>query len=98
MDIVEANLRQLAPTVGSLGVGVMSSTAFSPTSRSNSMFDGSHIFSGTVDFQPHPPTLILVFANLDQDMDITIRSQVNNLVYKQLSYTNGLSVLHMLCK
>jgi hypothetical protein len=29
---------------------------------------------GTVDFQPHPPTLAPVFINSDQEMDLTIGS------------------------
>jgi hypothetical protein len=73
-DIVEANPHQLASTVGSLGVGVMDSMAFSPSSRSNLTIDGSQISFGNVSFQPHPPTLILVFANLNREMDLTFRS------------------------
>jgi hypothetical protein len=46
MDIIEAHPHQLAPIVGSLGVGIMSSTTFSPASRSNSMIDGSQICFG----------------------------------------------------
>jgi hypothetical protein len=60
--------------VGTLGVGIMNSTAFSPTSKSHTKIDGNHITFGAVDFQPHPPTLAPVFANLDQEMDLTIGS------------------------
>jgi hypothetical protein len=57
-----------------LGVGVMDSTAFSLSSKSNSKIDGNQITFGTVDFQPHPPTLAPVFASLDQEMNLTIGS------------------------
>jgi hypothetical protein len=57
-----------------LGVGVMDSTAFSLSSKSNSKIDGNQITFGTVDFQPHPPTLAPVFAILDQEMNLTIGS------------------------
>jgi hypothetical protein len=48
--------------------------AFSLSANSNSKVDGNQISFGTVDFQPHPPTLTLVFASLDQGMDLTIGS------------------------
>jgi hypothetical protein len=57
-----------------LGVGVMDSTAFSLSSKSNSKIDGNQITFGTIDFQPHPPTLAPVFASLDQEMNLTIGS------------------------
>jgi hypothetical protein len=60
--------------VGSLGVGIMNSTAFSLLANNNSKVDGNQISFGTIDFQPHPPTLTLVFASLDQEMDLTIGS------------------------
>jgi hypothetical protein len=60
--------------VGTLGVGIMNSMAFLLPANSNSKVDEYQIFFGTVDFQPHPPTLTLVFASLDQGMDLTIRS------------------------
>jgi hypothetical protein len=41
---------------------------------SNSTIVGIQIWFGTIDFQPHPPTLILVFTHLDREMDLTIRS------------------------
>jgi hypothetical protein len=50
----------------------MNSTAFSLPANSNSKVDGNQISFGTVDFQPHPPTLTPVFASLDQEMDLTI--------------------------
>jgi hypothetical protein len=50
----------------------MNSTAFSLLANSNSKVDGNQISFGTVDFQPHPPNLTLVFASLDQEMDLTI--------------------------
>jgi hypothetical protein len=61
--------------MGSLGVGIMNSTIFSLSANSNPpKVDGNHVTSEAVDFQPHPPTLTLVFANLDQEMDLTIGS------------------------
>jgi hypothetical protein len=48
--------------------------AFSLLSKSNSKIDGNQITFGAIDFQPHPPTLALVFTNLDQEMDLTIES------------------------
>jgi hypothetical protein len=63
----------LAPTVGSLGVGIMNSTTFSLLANSNSKVDGNQISFGIVDFQLYPPTLTPVFTSLDQ-MDLIIRS------------------------
>jgi hypothetical protein len=57
--------------MGTLGVGIMNSTIFSPSSKSNSKIDGNQIAIVAVDFQKHPPTLALVFASLDQEMDLT---------------------------
>jgi hypothetical protein len=55
-DIVEVNPRQLAPIMGTLGVGVIDSMAFTPSSQSNSKADGNQISFGTVDFDhTHPP-------------------------------------------
>jgi hypothetical protein len=48
----------------------MNSTTFLPSSRRNSKIDGNQVNFGTIDFQPHPPTLAPVFANLDQEMDL----------------------------
>jgi hypothetical protein len=64
----------LALTVGILGVGIMNLMAFLLSANSNSKLDGIQISFGTVDFQPHPPALTPVFANLDQGMDLTIES------------------------
>jgi hypothetical protein len=52
----------------------MNSTAFSLSGNNNSKVDGTQISFGTIDFQPHPPALTLVFASLDQGMDLTIGS------------------------
>jgi hypothetical protein len=60
--------------MGTLGVGIMNSTAFLLLAISNSKVDRNQISFGTVDFQLHPPTLTLVFASLDQEMDLTIGS------------------------
>jgi hypothetical protein len=50
----------------------MNSTAFFASSQQQ--LDRNQISFGTVDFQLHPPTLIQVFASLDQEMDLTIGS------------------------
>jgi hypothetical protein len=60
--------------MGTLGVGVMNSMTFSLSSNSNLKVDGKQISFGTVDFQPHPPTLTPFFASLDLEMDLTFRS------------------------
>jgi hypothetical protein len=60
--------------MGTLGVEIMNSTAFSLLANSNSKVDENQISFGTVDFQPHPPTLTPIFASLDQEMDLTIGS------------------------
>jgi hypothetical protein len=57
-----------------MGIGIMNSMAFSLPANNNLKVDGNQISFGTVDFQPHPPTLTLVFASLDQEMDLTIGS------------------------
>jgi hypothetical protein len=46
----DINPHQLAPTVGTLGVGFMDSMAFSPSSQSNSMVDKNQIYFGSIDF------------------------------------------------
>jgi hypothetical protein len=38
------------------------------------MIDGSQICFGTVGFRPQLPTRIMVFANIDREMDLTFRS------------------------
>jgi hypothetical protein len=60
--------------MGILSVGVMNSTAFLLSANSNSKVDGNQISFGTIDFQTHPPTLTLIFAGLEQKMDLTIGS------------------------
>jgi hypothetical protein len=60
--------------VGTLGIGIMNSTPFLLLANNNSKVDGNQISFGTVDFQPHPPTITLVFISLDQEMDLTIGS------------------------
>jgi hypothetical protein len=52
----------------------MNSTAFSLSANSNLKVDRNQVTSTAVDFQPHPPNLTPVFGNLDQEMDLTIRS------------------------
>jgi hypothetical protein len=52
----------------------MNLTAFLLSSNSNSKIDGNQISFGAIDFQSHPPTLALVFASLDQEIDLMIRS------------------------
>jgi hypothetical protein len=47
---------------------------FSLLANSNSKVEGNQISFGTIDFQPHPPTLTPIFASLDQEMDLTIGS------------------------
>jgi hypothetical protein len=74
LDICRVNPHQLAPTVGTLGIGIMNSTAFSLPANSNLKVDRNQISFGTIDFQPHPPTLTPVFASLDKEMDLTTRS------------------------
>jgi hypothetical protein len=60
--------------MGTLGVGIMNLMAFLLPANNNSKVDGNRISFGTVDFQLHPATLTLVFARLDQEMDLTIGS------------------------
>jgi hypothetical protein len=52
----------------------MNSTDFSLSANSNSKVDENQISLGTVDFQPHPPTLAPIFAGLEQKVDLTIGS------------------------
>jgi hypothetical protein len=60
--------------VGILGVGVMNLITFLLSPNNNSKIDGNQITFGAIDFQPHPPTLTLIFESLDQEMDLTTRS------------------------
>jgi hypothetical protein len=52
----------------------MNSTTFLLSSNSNPEVDGNQNTFRVVDFQPHPSILTLIFASLDQEMDLTIRS------------------------
>jgi hypothetical protein len=60
--------------MGTLGVGIMNSTAFLLLANSNPKFDEIQIPFETVDFQPHQSSFTQVFESMDQDMDLTIRS------------------------
>jgi hypothetical protein len=64
----------LALTVGTSGVGIMNSTAFSLLANNNSQVDEIQIPFGTVDFQPHQSSFTQVFESMDQDIDLTIGS------------------------
>jgi hypothetical protein len=64
----------LAPTVGTLGVGIMNSMAFLLSANNNSQVDIIQIPFGIVDFQPHQSSFTQVFESMDQDMDLTIES------------------------
>jgi hypothetical protein len=52
----------------------MKSMAFLLSANINSKVNRNQISFGTVDFQPHPPTLTLVFTSLDQGMNVMIGS------------------------
>jgi hypothetical protein len=73
-EFIRVNPRQLALTVGSLGIGIMNSTAFSFLANSSPEVDENQISFGTVNFQPHPTNLTPIFESMDQDMDLTIGS------------------------
>jgi hypothetical protein len=60
--------------MGTMGVGIMNSMAFSLLANSNPEVDKIQIPFGTIDFQPHQPSFTQVFGSMDQDMDLTIRS------------------------
>jgi hypothetical protein len=60
--------------VGTLGVGIMNSTAFSLLGNNSSKVDENRISFRTVDFQPHPSNFTPIFESLDQDMDLMIGS------------------------
>jgi hypothetical protein len=64
----------LAPTVGTLGVGIINSTAFSLLANSNPQVDKIQIPFETVNFQPHQSSFAQIFESMDQDMDLTIGS------------------------
>jgi hypothetical protein len=74
LDICQVNPRQLALTIGTLGVGIMNLTAFLLLANNNSEFDKNQISFGTIDFQPHPQNFAPIFKSLDQDMDLSIGS------------------------
>jgi hypothetical protein len=60
--------------VGTLGVGIMNSSAYSLLANNSSKVDGNQISFGTIDFRPHPPNFTPIFDSLDQEMDLTIGS------------------------
>jgi hypothetical protein len=60
--------------VGTLGVGIMNSMAFSLLANSSSEVDEIQIPFKTVDFQPHQSSFTQVFESMDQDMDLIIGS------------------------
>jgi hypothetical protein len=60
--------------MGTLGVGVMNSTAFWLLANSRPEVDEIQIPFKTVDFQPHQSSFTQVFESMDQDMDLTIKS------------------------
>jgi hypothetical protein len=60
--------------MGTLGVGIMNSTAFSLSANINPQVDEIQIPFGTVDFQPHQSSFTQVFESMDRDMDLTIGS------------------------
>jgi hypothetical protein len=60
--------------MGTLGVGIMNSMAFSLLANSNPEVDENQISFETVDFQPHQSNFTPVFESMDQDMDLTIGS------------------------
>jgi hypothetical protein len=60
--------------VGTLGVGIMNSTAFSLLANSSPEVEEIQIPFGTVDFQPHQSSFTQVFEIMDQDMDLMFGS------------------------
>jgi hypothetical protein len=60
--------------MGSLGVGIMNSTAFPLVANNNPEVDEIQIPFRTVDFQPHQSSFMQVFESMDQDMDLMIGS------------------------
>jgi hypothetical protein len=60
--------------MGTLGVGIMNSMAFSLLANSNREVDEIQIPFGTIDFQPHQSSFMKVFESMDQDMDLTVES------------------------
>jgi hypothetical protein len=60
--------------MGTLGVGIMNSTAFPLSANSNPQVDEIRIPFGTINFQPHQSSFMQVFESMDQDVDLTIES------------------------
>jgi hypothetical protein len=60
--------------MGTLGIGIMNSTAFLLLANSSTEVDENQISFGTVDFQTHPSNSTPIFESMDQDMDLTIES------------------------
>jgi hypothetical protein len=71
---VELTPHQLAPTVGTLGIGIMNLTAFPLLANNNSQVVKIQIPFRTVNFQPHQSSFMQVFESMDQDMVLTIGS------------------------
>jgi hypothetical protein len=64
----------LAPTVGTLGVGIMNSTIFLLLANNNLEVDKNQISFGAINFQPHSSNFTPIFKSMDQDMDLMIGS------------------------
>jgi hypothetical protein len=60
--------------MGTLGFGIMNSTAFLLSANSNLQVDEIQIPFGTINFQPHQSSFTQVFKSMDQHMDLTIGS------------------------
>jgi hypothetical protein len=60
--------------VGTLGVGIINSTAFLLSANNNSQVDEIQIPFRTINFQPHQSSFTQVFESMDQDMDLTVGS------------------------
>jgi hypothetical protein len=74
MDIDEVSPRQLAPSVGSIDTGDMDSPVLATSPVINSMIIVSQVRFGSIEFLPHPPSLLPVFENMDHGMDLPIGS------------------------
>jgi hypothetical protein len=65
MDIADINSCQLATFVGNQSIGVMdSAVSFSPSN--NSAIVNGQIHFGSIGILPHPPALLLEFANFNR--------------------------------
>jgi hypothetical protein len=60
--------------MGTLGVGIINSMAFSLLANSSPKVDEIKIPFGTVNFQLHQSSFTQVFDSMDQDMDLMIES------------------------